>query len=100
MDRRVLLGNLSTDVDEGDIQELFGKATGKVHSINIPKDERKGTGRGYAFVQMTTRHEAERAVEELCGAELGGRKLSISLAVPVAEKATKRKWFLFGGGNN
>ncbi len=94
MDSKILVGNLSTAVDESQIKALFLEAGGTIVSVVIPRNEKAGNSRGYAFVEMGTRLEAEKAIEVLKGCELAGRALSFELTEK--EAAKKGKWYKFG----
>jgi cold-inducible RNA-binding protein len=93
MKNKILIGNISTSATEDKIRELFSASAGAVLSVTIPKDERTGCNRGYAFVEMSTDLDAEQAVKELNGSDVDGR----SMAMSVVEKLQgKRKWYMFG----
>jgi RNA recognition motif-containing protein len=92
---KILLGNLSTDAIEDQIREVFSATTGSVCAVSIPTDPRTGKGRGYAFVEMNTDAEAQKAVDDLNGHSINGRKIAMSL---VEGKPTKRKWYQFNAG--
>jgi RNA recognition motif-containing protein len=95
MKSKILIGNISTSADEEKIRELFATATGAVLSVTIPRDERTGQNRGYAFVEMASEVEAEEAVKVLNGTEVGGRSMSMSV---VKKEQAKPKWYKFGAG--
>jgi RNA recognition motif-containing protein len=94
MSSRILVGNLSTASDENQIRELFEKAGGTIVSITIPQDAKTGACRGYAFVEMATRLEAEQAIDFLKTQASIGRNLSFELAEQNVVK--KGKWYKFG----
>ena len=96
MYNKILIGNLSTEIDEEQIQSLFSRQ-GAIRAITIPKDAKSGLNRGYAFVEMTTPAAAEKAVQNLNGQELGGRTLNITLVNKQPVKSAKRGWFGLGG---
>jgi len=89
---KILVGNLFSETNEASINELFMKAEGTVVSVDFPLDKKRGTSRGYAFVLMSTQLEAEQAIEQLDGAEVGGRRVSLTLAEGEGVK-DRRKWF-------
>ena len=58
---KIYVGNLSFDATEDEIMAEFG-AYGKVESVAIPSDKVSGRPRGFAFVEMTSKAEAEAAI--------------------------------------
>jgi RNA recognition motif-containing protein len=74
---RVYVGNLSYDVTEQDLQELF-KGIGGVRSVEIIYNRSTHRSKGYGFVEMLHRDEAVRAVEVLHDQPFMGRKLNVS----------------------
>ena len=72
MGRKLFVGNLPFDTAEGDLQDLFAK-TGTVESVRVMRDQMTGRARGFAFVEMSTDEEAQRAIAELNETQLGGR---------------------------
>jgi len=80
----IYVGNLSRDVTEEDLQEAFG-AFGQVASANIIKDRFSGESRGFGFVEMPEKAEAQAAISGLNGKDLKGRALSVNEARPRAE---------------
>jgi len=80
----VYVGNLSFDVGEEDLRQAFS-AFGQVATINIIKDKFSGESRGFGFVDMPTKAEAEAAISGLNGTDLKGRTLTVNEARPRAE---------------
>jgi RNA recognition motif-containing protein len=74
---RVYVGNLSYDVTEQDLQELF-KGIGPVRSVEIVYNRSTHRSKGYGFVEMLRKDEAVRAVEVLHDQHFMGRKLTVS----------------------
>lgn len=74
---RVYVGNLSYDVSEQDLQELF-KGVGPVRSVEIVYNRSTHRSKGYGFVEMLHKDEAVRAVEVLHDQHFMGRKLTVS----------------------
>jgi RNA recognition motif-containing protein len=89
---KLLVGNISTEANEDLIRNLFSATAGPVNSVDIPQNPKTGKNRGYALVEMNTDLDAEQAVRDLDGAELGGRVMAISV---VERTQTKRKWYKF-----
>jgi RNA recognition motif-containing protein len=74
---RVYVGNLSYDVSEQDLQELF-KGIGGVRNVEIVYNRSTHRSKGYGFVEMLHMDEAIRAVEVLHDQPFMGRKLTVS----------------------
>jgi len=86
--RRLYIGNLAYATTEGELQSFFKGYL--VESTSIPKNPRTDRPVGYAFVDLSTPSEAERAIAELSGKEILERKVSVQLArkpEPGGEKA-------------
>jgi cold-inducible RNA-binding protein len=79
--RRLFVGNLPYEVGEGDLEQLFGQI-GPVDSVRVMRDMATGRARGFAFVEMSTDADAERAITELNQTQLGGRTLAVNEARP------------------
>lgn len=77
----IYVGNLSFGTTEEELQELFG-AYGQVSSAAIIKDRYSGESRGFGFVEMPTRGEAEAAIAALNGKDFKGRALNVNEARP------------------
>jgi len=93
MATKLYVGNLSFDTMEGDIMELF-KSAGNVVSCNLITDKFTNKSRGFAFVEMSSDSEAQKAISELNGKELDGRVLTVNEARPREERPRRD----FGGG--
>jgi len=79
MGRRLYVGNLSYGTTEMQLRELFG-ALGTVAEAKVVMDRDTGRPRGFAFVEMSSDQEAQKAIAELAGRELDGRTLTVSEA--------------------
>lgn len=79
MDVKLYVGNLSYTTTEADLQTLFGRA-GQVVSIALIKDRDTGNSKGFAFVEMSTQVEAEKAKSMLNGYNLNNRDMKVNLA--------------------
>ncbi len=77
----VYVGNLSFDVTQDDLQDVFAEY-GTVKSTHLPTDRETGRMRGFAFVEMETEAEETAAIEALDGAEWMGRNLKVNKARP------------------
>lgn len=80
----IYVGNLSYEVADEDLQQAF-EAFGEVTSVNIIKDRWSGQSRGFGFVEMPTKAQAQSAIDGLNGKELKGRMLNVSEARPRSE---------------
>jgi RNA recognition motif-containing protein len=80
----ICVGNLSFDVNEEDLRKAF-EDFGKIESVNLIKDKYSGQSRGFGFVEMSDKAEAQSAVKGLNGKELKGRALSVNEARPRSE---------------
>jgi RNA recognition motif-containing protein len=80
----IYVGNLSRDVTEDDLRQAF-ESFGEVNSINIIKDKFTGESRGFGFVEMPTKTEAEAAITGMNGQDMKGRALNVNEARPRAQ---------------
>jgi RNA recognition motif-containing protein len=90
----IYVGNLSREVTEDELRKAF-EAFGQVTSVNIIKDRYSGESRGFGFIEMATKTEAQAAISGLNGTSLKERTLSVSEARPRTEGGGRRP---FGGG--
>jgi RNA recognition motif-containing protein len=81
MSRKLYVGNLPYETGEADLQELFSRA-GNVDSVKVMRDMATGRARGFAFVEMSTDDEAQKAISELNNYQVGGRGLTVNEARP------------------
>lgn len=76
---KLYVGNLPYSVTEEDIRELFSQV-GKVASIDLIKDRMSGESKGFAFVEMDTNSEADKAIKSLNGSNYNGRLIKVNQA--------------------
>jgi cold-inducible RNA-binding protein len=81
MASKLFVGNLSYQATEEDLRELFQQA-GTVESVRVITDQFTGRPRGFGFVEMSTKEEAERAIEQLNGRLFRDRNLVVNEARP------------------
>lgn len=93
MARKLYVGNLPYDTGEQDLQALFGRA-GTVESVNVMRDMATGRARGFAFVEMASDEDAQKAIAEFNNYSLGGRNLTVNEARPKTSSGGGG----FGGG--
>ncbi|MGK7906618.1 MAG: RNA recognition motif domain-containing protein [Synechococcus sp.] len=77
----IYVGNLSFRATQEDITEVFAEY-GTVKQVKVPTDRETGRVRGFAFVEMSSDGEEEKAIEDLDGAEWMGRVLRVNKARP------------------
>jgi cold-inducible RNA-binding protein len=94
---RLFVGNLSYQTMEQDLQDYFSQA-GNVTSVNLMFDKFTGKSRGFAFVELASSEEANKAVEMFNGKELQGRALTVNVARPREERARPSGGGFRGGG--
>ena len=95
MNRRLFVGNIPFQTSEDDLQTLFAQA-GPVESVRVMRDQATGRPRGFAFVEMSTDQEAQKAIEALNEFQLGGRGLTVNEARPKASRPGGG----YGGGDS
>jgi RNA recognition motif-containing protein len=81
----IYVGNLSFEVSEENLRQAF-EAFGQVSSATTVKDKYSGQPRGFGFVEMPDRSEAQAAIENLNGKELLGRQMSVNEARPRTDR--------------
>lgn len=79
--KKLYVGNLPWSVDDAKLKELFGKYSSIVSAVVIT-DKETGRSRGFGFVELSDAAEADRAVSEMNGADIEGRKLVVNEARP------------------
>src|SRR2546430_5081758 len=86
MSRKLYVGNLPYEVGETELHELFGRA-GAVETVNVMRDQATGRARGFAFVEMATDEDAQKAISQFNNYSLGGRNLTVNEARPKPERS-------------
>ena len=81
MSNNLYVGNLSFDVTEEELEELFA-SFGEVVSAKVITDRQTGRPRGFGFVEMARSEDATKAIEGLDGKEHKGRNLTVNVAKP------------------
>lgn len=95
MESKLYVGNLPYSATEEELSQMFGQA-GTVTSVAIIKDRETGRSKGFAFVEMASEAEAQKAISMLNGQAMGGRDLRVSIARPREEGS--RSFGNRGGG--
>lgn len=87
----IYVGNLSYQVTESDLSEVFAEY-GTVKQVQLPTDRETGRMRGFGFVEMSSDTEEQAAIDALDGAEWMGRDLKVNKAKPKEDRRSS------GGG--
>lgn len=77
----IYVGNLSREVTEEDLRQAFADF-GQVASVTLIKDKFSGESRGFGFVEMPSKAEAQAALSGMNGKDLKGRRLNVNEARP------------------
>jgi RNA recognition motif-containing protein len=91
---KLYVGNLSFDTTENDLQDLFEKH-GQVSEVSLMMDRVTGKSRGFAFVTMNDKTQAEAAIAALNAKDFAGRALTVNEA-----RAREERPRNFGGGGD
>ena len=94
MGTRLYVGNLSYNVTEPELREVFAENGRNVVEVKIVMDRDTGRPRGFAFVEMGSDDEASQAIQSLTGREVQGRAINVS----EARERTPRGGGGYGGG--
>lgn len=85
----IYVGNLSHQTTEDDLRQAF-EVFGQVKSVNIIKDRFSGESRGFGFVEIPSKQEAQKAIEEMNGKDLMGRAINVNEARPKTNRREGR----------
>jgi RNA recognition motif-containing protein len=88
---KLYVGNLSFKTSSDDLQQLFSQA-GTVESATVVEDRDTGRSRGFGFVEMASKEEGQKAIEQFNGTDLDGRNLTVNEARPREDRGNR------GGG--
>ena len=92
----IYVGNLARTATEDDLREAF-KPFGEITSVSIIKDKFSGESKGFGFVEMAKKAEADAAMTALNGKDFMGNALTVNEARPKGEGGS-RGGGGFGGG--
>jgi len=81
MAKKLYIGNLSFNTTESQLRDLFAQV-GTVTSCDVIMDKFTNKPRGFAFVEMSTEEEAQKAISEFDGKDVDGRMLKVNEAKP------------------
>ncbi|MDQ2694342.1 MAG: RNA-binding protein [Pseudomonadota bacterium] len=88
---KIYVGQLAYDVTEAELRQAF-EPFGNITSVSLIKDKFSGESKGFAFVEMAAKAEAQAAISSLNGKSLKGRSIVVNEARPRTENYS-------GGGN-
>ncbi len=94
---KIFVGNFSFSTTEDDLRTLFSPF-GNIDTISVITDRTTGRSRGFGFVEMGDRGQAEKAIEALNGKDFGGRSLNINEARPKTDGGGGPRGPRSGGG--
>jgi cold-inducible RNA-binding protein len=96
MAMKLYVGNLSFQTTSEDLQQLFAQA-GTVESATVVEDRDTGRSRGFGFVEMASKEEGQKAIDEFNGKDLNGRNLTVNEARPREDRGNRGGGRGFGG---
>ncbi|HET9905876.1 MAG TPA: RNA-binding protein [Anaerolineales bacterium] len=96
MEAKLYVGNLSYETTEQELRELFMQA-GNVVSVALIKEPGTNRSKGFAFVEMSSRNEVQKAISMFNSYTLNDRQLKVNVAQPREERGGFRQQ---RGGNN
>jgi cold-inducible RNA-binding protein len=103
MEAKLYVGNLSYETTEQDLRDLFVQA-GNVVSVALIKEPGSNRSKGFAFVEMGSQNDVQKAISMFNGYSLKERQLTVNLARPREERGGLRQprggQRRPGGGNN
>lgn len=99
MSMKLYVGNLSFNTSNSELEELFGQV-GTVESATVVEDRETGRSRGFGFVEMSSKEDGEKAIEELNGKEFAGRELKVNEAKPRENRGFSGGGQRGGGGGS
>jgi RNA recognition motif-containing protein len=91
MGKKFYVGNLPYSANQQTLQNMFSQC-GTVDSVNVIMDLDTGQSKGFAFVEMSSDSEAQKAIQELDGSSLDGREIKVNKATPKAPRGNRGWW--------
>jgi RNA recognition motif-containing protein len=98
MGTRLYVGNLSYNVTEQELREVFAEGGRNVTEVKVVLDRDTGRPRGFAFVEMGSDADAGAAIEQLSGRQIQGRPINVSEARERAPRSGGGGGYGAGGG--
>jgi RNA recognition motif-containing protein len=86
MAAKLYVGGLSYSTTSEGLREFFAQC-GTVQSATVITDRFSGQSRGFGFVEMSSAEEAQKAIGQLNGRELDGRRLTVAISNPQAPRS-------------
>ena len=86
----IYIGNLSYETAEQDIRQAF-EGHGEVTGVSLISDNHTGTSKGFGFVEMPSKQDAQSAIQALDGTEMNGRTIKVSEARPRTERPERNR---------
>lgn len=86
MELKLYVGNLEYSTTEDELRTLFTQA-GTVTSVALIKDRDTGRSKGFAFIEMSTQSEAQKAISMFNAFKMGERELAVNMARPKEERS-------------
>jgi cold-inducible RNA-binding protein len=90
--KKLYVGNLSYDMADSDLENLFAPH-GTVQSAQVIMDRDAGRSKGFGFVEMDSNEQAQAAITALNGHEVNGRALTVNEARPREERGGSQRGF-------
>jgi RNA recognition motif-containing protein len=97
MGKKLYVGNLPFSATEDSLREAFARF-GTVESVNIITDRDTGQSKGFGFIELSSKQEAAEAISKMNSAEMDGRTLKVSEALPQVPRDGGGARRGFGGG--
>jgi len=93
----VYVGNLLFNVTENELKELF-EPFGQVTEVRLIMDKFTGKSKGFGFIEMPSKEEAEKAIAALNGKDMKGRAMTVNEAKPKTDRGDRGGRGGYGGG--
>jgi cold-inducible RNA-binding protein len=93
----IYVGNLPHKVTEDELRQAFAEF-GQVTEVRLIVDKFSGESKGFGFVEMPSKAEAEKAIEQMNGQDFMGRALNVNEARPRTDRGGGGRRGGFGGG--
>ncbi len=92
MSKKLYVGGLPYSLTSDGLKDNFSQA-GTVESATVITDKMSGRSKGFGFVEMSSEEEAQKAIDMLNGQEIGGRRVVVNEARPLADRpARNNSW--------